>query len=134
MERPGRRAGGAGAVAVAMAAASTSVFPVFLTGALAVQLRHDLRFGPSGLGLAVGCFFGASALTSTGFGRLAEAVGSTRVMRGAAVVSAAAMAVIALVVASLDQLLGVLVVAGVANGATQPAVNAFLARRTTDHM
>ncbi|MGH3665290.1 MAG: hypothetical protein ACRDU8_04240, partial [Egibacteraceae bacterium] len=46
------RAGAARGVVVAVAA----VVPVFLTGALAVQIRAELAFGPAALGGAVAIY------------------------------------------------------------------------------
>ena len=44
--------------------AVSAVMPVFLTGALAVQIRHDLNLTPSLLGAAVATFFGFASLSS----------------------------------------------------------------------
>ena len=61
----------AGAVTVT----TVSVLPVFLTGALAVQLSADLGFDPAGLGLVVALYFGVSALVSLPVGLVVERVG-----------------------------------------------------------
>ena len=68
----------------AAAVATAATLPVFLTGALAVQMRADLGFDESGLGLTVAAYFGAAALLSTAGGRVAEWLGAARGTRAAA--------------------------------------------------
>ena len=69
---PGAFRVAAGAVAVT----TVSVLPVFLTGALSVQVTAELGFDPSGLGLVVALYFGVSALCSLPVGMIVERVGS----------------------------------------------------------
>lgn len=115
---------------VAAIAVNTScVLPVFLTGALSVQVRRSLRFDEVGLGAAVAAFFAAGAVSSAGLGHLAERRGAERVMTAAVLAAGGAMAAVAVLSRSLWELVGFLAVAGVANGAAQPATNLFLARR-----
>lgn len=116
-------------VAIAIAAATSGVLPVFLTGAMGVQLRHALHFSDLGLGVAVASFFAASALCSVSFGVLAERRGPIAVMRLAVATSIASLLVLGLGVGSLATLCVALALGGIANGATQPAVNLFLSRR-----
>lgn len=104
-----------------------SVLPVFLVGALAVQIRAALSFDNAALGLAVALFF-AGATSTVFFGHVAERVGAVPQLRVAALASAAAMAAIALGARSWAELTAALVVAGLANGAVQPASNLLLAR------
>ena len=59
-----RDAGAVRAAAGAITVTTVSVLPVFLTGALAVQLGTELGFDPAGLGLVVALYFGVSALCS----------------------------------------------------------------------
>ncbi len=113
----------------AVAASTVVTLPVFLVGSLAVQIRADLHFGAAALGLVVAGAALAAAAASIPAGHLAERVGGVRVMRVAAVVSAAALALVASAVGSWPALLGTLVLAGVASGAVQPAANLFLSRR-----
>lgn len=122
--RPGRAA-----VVSVIAVTTSGVLPVFLTGALSVQMRGDLHFGASGLGLAAGVAFLASAVASTPFGRVSERMGSRAAMRTAAVTSAAALAGIAAVAHSFAALLAWLVVGGAANGLAQPSSNAMVVER-----
>ncbi|MHB8294023.1 MAG: MFS transporter [Acidimicrobiales bacterium] len=116
-------------MAAAIAVNTSCVLPVFLTGALSVQVRRSLRFDEVGLGAAVAAFFAAGAASSAGLGHLAERRGAERVMTAAVLAAGGAMAAVAVLSRSLWELVGFLAVAGVANGAAQPATNLFLARR-----
>ena len=116
------------AVAAAVAVATAGVLPVFLTGAVAVQVQADLGFGDAALGLAVGAFFAAGAATSALNGRVAERLGAGRSMRLAALASAVVLAGIAALAVSWAVLVGLLVAGGLANSLAQPATNLHLAR------
>ena len=130
VERPQRQMA---SVALAIALATTGVLPVFLTGALAVQLEADLHVGTTAIGGAVATFFAASALSSVRAGRLAERVGPFKVMLVAVGLAVVALLGNGLVVTSLPGLLGFLVAGGLSNGAMQPAVNLLLTRAVDDH-
>lgn len=119
-------------VALAIALATTGVLPVFLTGALAVQLEAHLHVGTTAIGGGVATFFGSSALSSIWAGRLAERVGPFKVMVVAVGIAAVTLVGIGLVVTSLPGLLGFLFAGGLANGAIQPAVNLLLTRAVED--
>lgn len=101
--------------------------PVFLTGALAVQIGRDLTFSPSRLGIASGTFFATAALGSALMGRLAERVGPGRAMRTAATASAVLQATIALT-PGYGALLGSLALAGFGNALAQVGSNLLVAR------
>ncbi len=111
----------------AVAVALVGTLPAFLTGALAVQIDRDLTLGPGRLGVASGAFFGAAAVASALMGRLAERVGPSRAMRGAAGASAVLQAVLA-VAPSYPVLLAALTVAGAANSLAQVSANLLIAR------
>ncbi|NNN19272.1 MAG: MFS transporter [Acidimicrobiaceae bacterium] len=113
----------------AIAAATSTSFAVYLTGALAVQMRSSLHFAPDALGFSISIYFLGAAAGSVPFGRLAEAVGGVRVMRPTAVVAGVFLASIALFVQSWLSLTIVLFFAGIVSSAMQPATNLFLARR-----
>lgn len=119
-------------VALAIASATTGVLPVFLTGALAVQLEASLHVGATAIGAAVATFFGASALSSVRAGRAAERAGPFKVMLVAVGLAVLSLLGVGLAVGSLPTLLGFLVAGGLANGAMQPAVNLLLARTVDD--
>ncbi len=116
------------AVSIAIAAATAAVLPVFLAGALSVQLRGALHLSATDIGLAVAAFFGSSAVCSAGFGAVAERLGAITVMRMAALAALTGMVGVALFARSLMTLAAGLAIGGVANGAMQPAVNLFLSR------
>lgn len=122
----------AASVALAIALATTAVLPVFLTGALAVQLEAGLHVGTTAIGGAVATFFGASVLSSVRAGRLAERIGPFKVMLVAVGITAVTLVGTGLAVTSLAALLGFLVAGGLSNGALQPAVNLLLARAVDD--
>ena len=103
--------------------------PVFLLGAVAVQIRESLHFGAGTLGLLVALYYLGAAGSSVSLGHVVEAVGALRTMRAACGVSAAVLALIAGVVHSVAALAVLLVVAGVSSAAMQPAANTYLTRR-----
>ncbi len=111
----------------AVSGALVGALPVFLTGALAVQIGRDIELGATRLGLASGAFFGAAAIGSALMGRLAERIGPGRAMRGAAIASAILQATIALT-PSFVALLVSLTIAGLANSLAQVGANLLLAK------
>src|SRR5919112_1128879 len=124
----GREALNRRAVLLAVAVATATVLPAFLTGGLAVQVRGELTFGAAALGLAVAAFFACSSLASVVMGRLVERIGSHRGMRLAAAGSAASLLGIALLAESWAVLVACLVLGGLANAVSHPATNLSLAR------
>lgn len=115
-------------LSVAVGATTVASLPVFVVGSLAVLMQVDLDFDAQGLGVAVAAFYGFSALLSIPGGRLAERWGSRRTVLLANTTTAAAMGAVGLWATSLGHLVVLLVVAGIANGFTQPAVNLGLSR------
>jgi MFS family permease len=111
----------------AVSVALMGVLPVFMTGALAVQIGRDVDFGATRLGIASGAFFGAAAMASALMGRLAERIGPGRAMRGAAIASAGLQAGLALT-PSYAWLLLALLIAGPANSLAQVGANLLLAK------
>ncbi|MHB1715818.1 MAG: MFS transporter [Acidimicrobiales bacterium] len=128
MPRPGRP-GMVVPVAVAIMLTTVGVLPVFLTGSLAVQIRHDLGLSRTGLGVAVSASFAAAACTSIFAGRIVRRLGAARTMRSAAAFQAVTGLLIALLARSPLLLVVLLGVAGLGNGAMQPAVNQFVSER-----
>jgi MFS family permease len=102
---------------------------VFLTGALAVQIRAALHFGTAALGVAISIYYLGAAIGSIPLGRLVEAVGGVRVMRWACLASALVLILIAAPLGSFAALAPLLFAGGVVSAAMQPATNLFLARR-----
>ena len=116
------------AVLLAVAVATATVLPAFLTGGLAVQMRGELDFGAAALGLAVAAFFMTSALISAVMGRVVERIGFHRGMRLATIVGAGSLLGVAVLATSWAGLVACLVVGGLAHAVAQPATNLSLAR------
>ncbi len=116
------------AIPAAVAVATGIVLPVFLTGALSVQIRASLHLDEARLGLAVASFFLAAALSSAAFGHLVQRIGAVQQMRLALLLSGVCCAAVALFVRIWWELPLVLAVGGMANAAGQPAANLLLAR------
>lgn len=112
----------------AVSLTTVAQLPNFLTGALAVQIRGQLGIAERQLGLAVAAFFLTSAVASPLLGRLADTVGSPRMLRLTALGSAVVLEGIAAGVDSWAALLVALALAGAANGGGQPAANLLLLR------
>ncbi|WP_219413343.1 MFS transporter [Pseudonocardia nigra] len=121
----------AGAVRAAVGAVTTTtaaVLPVFLTGALTVQISAELGFDTAGIGLVVALYFGISALASLPCGRLVERFGSGPTSRAAIVGVAATMAAIALFADSAAVLVAILLCSAWCNVLGQLSSNLTLAR------
>lgn len=115
---------------VAVISVSTaSTLPVFLTGALGVQIRAELHFTPARLGAAATVYFLASALASALFGRVAEGMGSQWSMRWACALSSVSLLLVGLLARSWGALAGFLALGGFANALAQPASNAMIVER-----
>ena len=111
------------------AVATAGSLPVFLTGALAVQMRADIGFDESGLGLTVAAFFGAAALLSAVGGRIAERLGAAAGTRAAAALAGLALLLIGVGARTFPLLMASLFVGGAANALAQPATNLLIAQR-----
>jgi MFS family permease len=114
-------------LASVIAVVTGGALPAFLTGGVSVQLRQDLGFGESRLGLAVGASFAAAAVSSALLGRLAERLGPTAAMRLASAGSAVALLGVAVASPNFPALLVWLAAGGFANALAQPAANLFIA-------
>lgn len=125
--------GAARATASAMVTTVVVSLPVFLVGALSVQIADEIGFSRSGLGLVVALYFGVSALVSVPAGRLVERYGA-RVTAWAAIgLAAAAMAAVAGLARGYVSLLLVCGAAGAANALGQLASNLAVARHVPVH-
>lgn len=116
------------AIAQAVGLATVAVIPAFLIGALAVSLRAELGFGPSGLGLVIAWFFVVASACSTMLGQVVERVGVGPSLAIGATASGTALFGVAFA-QSLTWLLVAMTLGGASNAITQPAVNASLSRR-----
>jgi MFS family permease len=122
MARPVRAAVGA------VTTTTASVLPVFLTGALTVQISAELGFDPAGLGLVVALYFGISALASLPCGWLVERYGAGPTSRAAVIGVACSMSAIAAFARSYPALVVMLLCCAWCNVLGQLASNMTLAR------
>ncbi|MPZ72616.1 MAG: MFS transporter [Nitriliruptorales bacterium] len=113
-----------GAVTFTVAA----VLPSFLLAGLATLVRADLDFDEAGLGLAIGSFYGASAVTAVPGGRLAERLGARRSLILGIALAVTSLVSIALLAQTWWHLLPGLMLAGASNGVTQSAASLAIAR------
>lgn len=113
--------------AVAAGAVVVSVMPVFLLGAFGVLLMDDLDVDAGDLGLLLGSFFMASALSAVLGGRLVERWGPRRSLAAVTASGAVVLLSIAALAQGAGVLAGLLVIGGVVNGLAQPASNVALA-------
>lgn len=104
----------------------SSAFPVFLTGALGVQLTDDVGLSATQIGLAMGTSFTFAAVLSAPMGRLAERLGPRRGFTVGMTLSATSMLAIAAFARSFWQLCIILGIAGMANALNQPSANLML--------
>jgi predicted MFS family arabinose efflux permease len=123
-DRPGR------AVVAALGANLAGVLPMFLTGAMAVQIGRDLGFGATGVGLLSGSFALTTMLGSAPLGGRVGVLGVRRSLRLAGLISAVAL-LGAAVAPGFGWLAAALVLAGLANAVGQPAGNATLAQHVS---
>jgi len=128
--RPMNRASRVATLTVSVASATTTTLPVFLTGALAVVIRHHLGLSTTELGLCVSTFFFSSIPLSLVVGPRVALFGVERLMRLAVGASVVSLLTIAIIDRSFLSILFSLIVAGAANGVMQPTVNQFLVGRT----
>jgi MFS family permease len=122
MARPVRAAVGA------VTTTTASVLPVFLTGALTVQISAELGFDPAGLGLVVALYFGISALASLPCGWLVERYGAGPTSRIAVLGTACSMSAIAAFARSYPALVVMLLCCAWCNVLGQLSSNMTLAR------
>ncbi|GAA0896035.1 MFS transporter [Pseudonocardia zijingensis] len=112
----------------AVTTTTASVLPVFLTGALTVQISAELGFDPAGLGVVVALYFGISAVASLPCGWLVERFGAGPTSRLALLGTACAMGSIALFARSYAGLVVMLLCCAWCNVLAQLSSNLTLAR------
>lgn len=117
-----------GATLLGVVGTLSVILPVFLTGAMAVQIREDLNMSDSDIGLAVGSFFVGSTAGSMILGRLAERLGPRPAIQFGLLMTIAANVAIAVVAVGSWSLIAILLFAGLSNALTQPAINLMLVR------
>jgi len=115
-------------VGVVVAMVSFVMLPVFLVGALSLQIRQDIDITPGQFGLVASVFFLMSAVASLPLGRVAQRWGPIRSLRLAGVTAFAGYLAIGLVVESWRGLFVSLGVVGCANAMVHPAGNLAIAK------
>lgn len=116
-------------ILVSVAVTGVTVLPVWLVGALGVQLMTSLAFSASGLGGGVAIFFAASALTSVPAGRLVERLTLRHSLSLAAALASVCMFGVGRLATSWHHLVAFLIIGGIANAVGQPAANRALSHR-----
>jgi MFS family permease len=103
-----------------------SALPVFLTGALGVQLNEEVGLSATQIGFAMGSSFTVAAVMSAPMGRLAERLGPRRGFRTGLSMSVLAMLSVALFARNVWQFCFILGLAGMGNALNQPSANLML--------
>lgn len=116
-------------LAIATAATVISVMPVFLTGALAPELRRDLAFSATGIGLAVSGFRLSGVIFGRRLGRLADTYGAIRSLRLGTFIAGVGALAVALLARDLRVLILLLFVTGAGQALVQPAANRLILHR-----
>ncbi len=106
-----------------------STLPVFLTGALSVQIRNDLGYSITMVGLFIGSAFAVAGLASASMGRVAQMLGPGRALRAGLAGTALAMMGIAAWADHPWQFLVLIGFSGFVNALNQPAANLLLSNR-----
>jgi MFS family permease len=119
------------ALAAAVGVNLAGVLPLFLTGAMSVQIGRDLNLNAQGIGWILACFAGMSLAFSAPVGSRVGRFGITRSLRLAAVISGIALVGCALA-PGVAVLAGAVAVAGFANAFGQTASNALVAARVRE--
>lgn len=115
-------------VVTCLAIVTVGQLPAFLTGALAVQMRAELGFSVTLLGLAISGFFIASATTSALAGHVVERIGWPAGLRLGMAITIVSLTGVALLADTWLLLAGLLALAGIGNAVSQPASNLALVR------
>lgn len=126
VQLPSPRRSGLRAVIAAVAINLVSVLPLFLTGAMAVQIARDIGASATSVGMMASLFALATMTGSAPLGRMVGRWGVRRSMRASAVVAAVALVATA-ASTSLWWLGAALFLGGIGNALSQPAGNALVA-------
>ncbi|HSL10007.1 MAG TPA: MFS transporter [Actinomycetota bacterium] len=123
-----RRVGWLRASIVAMAVDTVGVLPVFMTGALAVQLRQEIGLSLDSLGLVYASYFASAALFSAPLGHLSERVGPERTLRAGVAVYVVAFIGISTLVDRPLLLSAFIALSGFGTALTRTASSVLVAR------
>ena len=107
--------------------------PVFLTGAMAVQITDDLRFGAAALGVAIAMFRVAGALTARYLGGLVDRIGAIASLRLSTTISMVTGVGMATTTTNWAILVAWLMLGATGNVLAQPAANRLLVRTVPTH-
>lgn len=125
------RSPSARAVIASIVVVMLGLSPAYLTGALGLQIRAELGFGATELGLAVGTFFAATASLSPLLGWFADRIGTLRSLRLALLLVIVSCLGVLVGVRSLPTLVAALAIGGMANGLAGPATSRLVAYHVT---
>ena len=107
---------------------TVGVLPIFLTGAMAVQLQGDIGLGVDSLGVVYASYFGAAAALSIPVGRFSERTGPSVSLRVGTVLTALSMLGVAALVTSPPLLILFIILSGLGTSLTRTASSVVLAR------
>ena len=116
-------------MAIASASTVAATLPVFLVGALAVQLTRDLQFGTTALGLAVGIAQATRSATALLLSRFVDQLGASRSLRIAVSAAAASGIGVATMAQSWSSFVAWLMLGAAAHALIQPAANRYMVSR-----
>jgi MFS family permease len=111
-----------------MAVDAVGVLPIFLTGALAVQLRDGIGLSIDALGLVYATYFACAALLSTPMSRASDHVGTAWSLRIGTAVYIVALLGIAGLATSPVILSAFVALSGIATALTRTATSVLIAR------
>ena len=114
--------------AVAMAVDTVGVLPIFLTGALAVQLRNDIGLSVDLLGLVYASYFTAAALFSAPLSHVSDRTGPEWALRIGTVVYIVSFLGLATLATSPVILSAFIALAGLGTALTRTASSVLIAR------
>jgi len=111
-----------------MAVDGVGVLPIFLTGAMAVQLKQDIGLSLDSLGIVYASYFTFAALFSAPLSRVSEHVGADWALRLGTTVYLVAFLGIAVFATSPVTLSAFIALSGVATALTRTATSVLIAR------
>ena len=123
-----RRARAARLTGSAVGATMAAAMPLFLLGALAVQVGGELGFDATGLGLAIAVFFLASVASGPLVFRVIERIGPRAGVAVTSALCAGALVIVAGVADGYGGLLAGMALGGVGQAFGQPSANGLLSR------
>lgn len=115
-------------VSASLSLATSGIFPVFLAGALAVQMSKEFGYGPRGIGLSIASFYTLSSLSSVALGRWADRIGWERAIRLSATCGISILLAVGIFARSLESVVVLVGLAGMCNALLQPSINLMIAR------